>query len=87
MKRIILILTLFLLIINPVFSASTVKKDISVQSVDGFGIKATLEYPKVKGKKDYSTVVLLHSLGYSSQWWETLPKELTNSGYAVLKIV
>lgn len=86
MKRIILILTLFLLIINPVFSASTVKKDISVQSVDGFGIKATLEYPKVKGKKDYSTVVLLHSLGYSSQWWETLPKELTNSGYAVLKI-
>lgn len=57
-----------------------------MQSVDGFGIKATLEYPKVKGKKDYSTVVLLHSLGYSSQWWETLPKELTNSGYAVLKI-
>ena len=87
MKRIILILTLFLLIINPVFSASaTVKKDISVQSIDGFSIKATLEYPKVKGKKDYSTVVLLHSLGYSSQWWESLPKELINSGYAVLKI-
>ena len=66
MKRIILILTLFLLIINPVFSASTVKKDISVQSVDGFGIKATLEYPKVKGKKDYSTV-------FYYTHWDILP--------------
>lgn len=87
MKRIILILTLFLLILNPVFSAgTTVKKDVSVQSVDGFSIKANLEYPKVKGKDDFCTVVLLHSLGYSSQWWETLPAELLNNGYAVLKI-
>ena len=87
MKRIILILTLFLLILNPVFSAvSTVKKDIAVQSVDGFSIKANLEYPKIKGKNEFCTVVLLHSLGYSSQWWETLPEELIENGYAVLKI-
>lgn len=86
MKRIILILTFIFVFLNPVFSASNVKKDIVVQSVDGFTIKATLEYPKVKGKKDFSTIVLLHSLGYSSEWWEGLPEELLNSGYAVLRI-
>ncbi len=86
MKRIILILTLFLLFLNPAFALSTVKKDITVQSTDGFSIKANFEYPKVKGQKEFATVVLLHSLGYSSQWWETLPKELLNCGYAVLKI-
>ena len=86
MKRIILILTFFLLFLNPVLAASVVKKDISVQSVDGFSIKAVLEYPKVKNQKEFSTVVLLHSLGYSSEWWETLPKELLDSGYAVLRI-
>ena len=86
MKRIILILTFFLLLLNPVLAASVVKKDISVQSVDGFSIKAVLEYPKVKKQKEFPTVVLLHSLGYSSEWWETLPKELLDSGYAVLRI-
>ena len=31
-------------------------------------------------------MVLLHSLGYSSEWWETLPDELLDQGYAVLLI-
>ncbi len=86
MKRLILILTFFLLFLNPAFAAGNVKKDITVQSADGFTIKATLEYPKVKGKREFSTVVLLHSLGYSSQWWETLPKDLLGAGYAVVRI-
>lgn len=86
MKRIILILTFIFVFLNPVFAGANAKKDIVVQSVDGFTIKATLEYPKVKEKKDFSTIVLLHSLGYSSQWWESLPKELLNDGYAVLRI-
>ena len=87
MKRICFILALFLVLINPVFSASSfVKKDLSVQASDGFTLKATLEYPKVKGQKEFATVVLLHSLGYSSQWWETLPQELLDKGYAVIKI-
>lgn len=86
MKRIILILTLFLLILNPCFADVTVKKDIAAISGDGFNIKAELEYPKVKGQKEFSTVVLLHSLGYSSAWWETLPQSLLDKGYAVLKI-
>lgn len=87
MKRLILILTLFLLILNPCFAqTAVVKKDLTVPSADGFSIKAEFEYPKVKNQKEFSTVVLLHSLGYSSGWWETLPDELLESGYAVLKI-
>lgn len=88
MKRIFIILTLFLIFANGVvYSASGVMhKDISVQSIDGFNIKAQFDYPKVKNKKEFSTVILLHSLGYSSEWWENLPQELLNSGYAVLRI-
>lgn len=87
MRKLVLILTLFLLVINPCFSAPAVTtKEISAQSVDGFSIKAELQYPKIKGQKEYKTVVLLHSLGYSSEWWEDLPQNLINNGYAVLKI-
>ena len=88
MKRIILILTLFLFLINGYAYAATKisKQDLTVPAADGFSIRAVLEYPKIKGQKEYSTVVLLHSLGYSSQWWETLPDDLLNQGYAVLSI-
>ena len=87
MKKTIFILTLFLLLFNPVFAAKPfVQKEYTTQAADGFTIKSTLEYNRVKGKKDYHTVVLLHSLGYSSQWWDTLPQELINNGYAVLMI-
>ena len=69
------------------FAASTtIKKDISTKASDGFQIKANLEYPKVKGKKNFSTVVLLHSIGYDSDWWGDLPSKLLADGYAVLKI-
>ncbi len=89
MKRLIIILTLFLILINS-WSASAaskfVKKDIKVQASDGFSLSATLQYPNDKKKKEFSTVVLLHSLGYSSEWWETLPNDLLSRGYAVLSI-
>ena len=88
MKKIIIILTLVLLFLNSVvFAASkTTKKEIQTVTKDGFTIKSVLEYPKVKNKQEYNTVVLLHSLGYSSQWWENLPSDLLNNGYAVLTI-
>lgn len=88
MKRLIFILTLFLFFINTsVLAAEKItKQDLKVVTKDGFSICATFEYPKIKGKAEYSTVVLLHSLGYSSAWWETLPQELLNEGYAVLQI-
>ena len=45
-----------------------------------------MTYPKVKGQKEFPTVILLHSLGYNSQWWSDLPQDLLNKGYAVLAI-
>lgn len=88
MKRIILILTLFLLLINTIANAATntVSKEITAISVDGFTMKGYLEYPKTKDQKEFKTVVLLHSLGYSSEWWNTLPQDLLNQGYAVLRV-
>ena len=89
MRRIVLfILALFLIFTNlPVESApSIMKKEMQVVSSDGFNISATLSYPKVKSIKEFKTVVLLHSLGYNSQWWEGLPKILLDKGYAVLAI-
>lgn len=89
MKRIICtILTLFLFLINTTAEAAQnlVKKDITAVAADGFNIKATLTYPKVKGQREFPTVILLHSLGYNSQWWSDLPKDLLEKGYAVLAI-
>ena len=89
MKRLIIILTLFTFFLNSV-NAENAKnissKEYKVVANDGFGITATLEYPKIKDKKEFSTVVLLHSLGYNSTWWESLPTDLLSSGYAVVKI-
>ncbi len=89
MKRLIIILTLFALFLNSV-NAEKAKnissKEYKVVSNDGFGITATLEYPKIKEKKEFQTVVLLHSLGYNSEWWESVPTDLLDSGYAVVKI-
>ncbi len=89
MRRIILyILSFFILFTNnPIFATQNIiKKDYDIVARDGFNIKATLTYPKLKNQKEYSTVVLLHSLGYNSQWWSELPNELFNKGYAVLTI-
>lgn len=88
MKKIILILTLFLLLINTIANAATntISKEITATSVDGFTMKGYLEYPKIKNQKEFPTVVLLHSIGYSSDWWCNLPQYLLNQGYAVLKI-
>jgi len=88
MKRTIIILTLFLSLLNCANAANvkTVTKDYKVVTKDKFTIAATLEYPKIKEKKDFSTVVLIHALGYDSSWWETLPDALLDRGFAILKI-
>ena len=88
MKKLLLILTLFLLFINTVFASGSkyVTAEYKIPSKDGFNMYAKLEYPKVKGQNEYKTVVLLHSLGYDSQWWGELPQMLMDKGYAVLFI-
>lgn len=87
-KFCIYILLSFLLLINLSVNAAqnVVKKDIKVIAADDFNIEATLTYSKVKSKKEYKTVILLHSLGYNSQWWENLPELFLNKGYAVVMI-
>lgn len=89
MRRIVLIiLTLFLLFTNISVQAAQdfVVKDIKAVTADKFNIEANLTYPKSKTQKEYATVILLHSLGYNSEWWGDLPKELLSKGYAVLTI-
>ena len=89
MKRIIvIILALFLMFINTFAEATPnfVKKEIKAVAKDGFNIEGVLFYPKSKTQKEFSTVLLLHSLGYNSQWWEDLPNNLLEKGYAVLTI-
>lgn len=89
MKRIIfIILTLFLFLINTSVDAAPalMKKEIKAVTKDGFNIYATLTYPKLRTQKEFKTVVMLHSIGYNSQWWEDLPKNFLDKGYAVLTI-
>lgn len=64
----------------------TINKEIEVQTKDGRIIKATLSYQKNDAKQKYPTVVLLHSLGYSSDNWGDLIPKLINAGYAVIAI-
>lgn len=89
MKRFtIAILAFFLILINSsVFAAQNyTKKNLTVITSDGFSLKADLVYPKIKNKKDYETVVLLHSHGTNSGWWGGIPTTLLENGYAVLTI-
>ena len=88
MKRLTIILTLFIIFLNgnSAFSANFVTKDYKILTKDNFSMVATLQYPKIKEKNDFSTVVFLHSLGYDSEWWGTLPQEFLDKGYAVLRI-
>lgn len=65
-------------------SAKTIKKEIEVQTKDARILKATLSYVKIDGMKKYPTVLLLHSLGYSSENWGNLITDLNNAGYAVI---
>lgn len=63
---------------------NVVKKDIEVQTKDARIIKATITYVNIANLKKYPAVLLLHSIGYSSDDWGSLIPELNNAGYAVI---
>lgn len=63
---------------------NVVKKDVEVQTKDARIIKATISYVDIKGLKKYPAVLLLHSIGYSSNDWGSLITEINNAGYAVI---
>lgn len=85
----VLILTLIVLTFISVSQkaySKTIRKDIEVTTKDSRIIKATLTYNKIDGLEKYPTIVLLHSVGYSSENWGGLIPSLNNAGFAVLAI-
>lgn len=83
-KQILLfILVIFVFTVQRAY-CKIIKKDVEVQTKDARIIKATLSYAKIDKVEKYPTVVLLHSLGYSSENWGNLISDLNNAGYAVI---
>lgn len=70
--------------INSSCQAKTIKKEIEVQTKDARILKATVSYTKTEGVTKYPTVLLLHSLGYSSSNWGNLISDLNYAGFAVI---
>lgn len=83
-KKLLIFLVIFAFASTMGAYCKTVKKEIEIQTKDMRIIKATLSYVKIEGVKKYPTVVLLHSLGYSSENWCNLIPDLNNAGYAVI---
>lgn len=85
MKRILFLILVFFAFALTGQNAycKTIKKDIQIQTKDKRVIKATISYEK-RDLKQYPTVILLHSLGYSSENWGDLPELLNRAGYLVI---
>lgn len=87
-KKLLLLIVIFCAFLGTSQNAycKVIKKEIQVQTKDLRIIKATLSYVKIDGVEKYPTVVLLHSLGYSSDSWGNLIPYLNNAGYAVIAV-
>ena len=59
--------------------------NVAYETADKYIINSTLSFPNVY-KSSYPMVVMLHSLGYSSEYWETLIDDFLHAGIAVLEI-
>lgn len=87
----VMFLTLCMLTVTFSYAAGVSKKaskegtDIEFETKDGFLLHGMLYLPKEKRAK-YPLIVLLHSLGYSSKYWENIPPQFTNAGFAVIAI-
>lgn len=91
-KKILVFVLLLIFTSAGVFAATSAKskspiktKVIEVPTKDNFVIKAKLLYPKGK-QKNFPTIIMLHSLGYSCSSWGTLPETFANQGYGVIAI-
>lgn len=86
-KFLILILIMVLLAPAASFAAAQKKKvgfvNITYETKDNFVLKSKLFYP-AEPQPVHPVVVMLHSIGYSNEYWEPLVKEFVNSGTAVL---
>ena len=96
-KAFVVIIVLMLFTVSGVLAATGttkkkkpyITKTIEVPTKDSHLMKAKLIYPRtpkgVKGKV-YPTIIMLHSLGYSSTQWGSIPQEFVKQGYAVLLV-
>ena len=77
-------LGIMLLLSAPALAA---KAPVHVECVvkDGSIINGDVYYPDIK-KKKYSTILLLHSLGYNSTRWGGFAESLADAGYAVITV-
>ncbi len=88
MKKFIILVLVVILTGNLAFAATKKEKsvlDISYETKDKFLIKAKLSLPFEKRER-YPMVVLMHSIGYSSEYWLDLPTKLRQAGFAVLEV-
>lgn len=69
--------------------ASTTAKykslNIAYETADKYIINSKLTYPNIN-KTHYPMIVMLHSLGYSSKYWETLVEDFLLAGIVVLEV-
>lgn len=88
-KILILILTIILLIPTVSFAGTSKRKvgfiNITYETKDNFVLKSKLFYP-TEAQSVHPVVVMLHSIGYSSEYWESLVRDFVKSGVAVLVI-
>lgn len=81
-KKIFIFVFVFTLFSTQCAFSKVIKRDILLQTKDSYILKSTLSYKE--GKAKYPTVILLHSLGYSSKDWGNLISDLNTAGYAVI---
>ena len=89
-KLLILIIALLLFAPTTSFAAAAKKNKVGYMTItyetkDSFVIKSKLFYP-AKQQAVYPAVVMLHSIGYSSEYWGNIVKCFVDSGAAVLLI-
>lgn len=77
---------IFFIFANCAAYCKNVSTEVQIQTKDSRIIKATVSYSPIAGLKKYPTVVLLHSLGYSSQDWGNLIPYFNSAGYAVVAV-
>jgi alpha-beta hydrolase superfamily lysophospholipase len=83
-KKIVLLIAIFVFASAMSAYCKTITKEIQVQTKDAKVIKSTITYVQINGLTKYPTVLLLPSLGYSSEDWGGLIADLNNVGYAVI---
>lgn len=90
MKKLLILVITLLLAATTSFAAEVQKNKVGYVSItyetkDNFVIKSKLFYPPQK-QEVYPAVVMLHSIGYSCEYWEQLTKEFVHQGVAVLLV-